>query len=164
MKQLGHKASQVMGSLVAVMFVFTVMLVLAPSAHALCTGYIDGQANCTGANGCTGTYPTTRCSWGCTPGNCDSTGNSAYCCGFEHRYAQIHQWGECTDGECGLATRRRVISSLKPSEIVGPKIDLYQDYSPGNIILAANVSVRPPIYRYVYSRCTGTFHVVVEGN
>jgi hypothetical protein len=63
-----------------------------------------------------GTYPATVCvGGGCIQGICNSQGNSASCCGFEHRYAKITPDPDgppCVEGACGFV-RTRVLAKVK---------------------------------------------------
>jgi hypothetical protein len=123
-------------------------------ASAGCWDYVDpGPGMCTGAVGCRGTYPRTLCSFGCISGGCNSSGNSAECCGVEHHYAA--GWddgsGDCRNDACGAI---RVGLHAKHQ---GPKSRaLTADSNEPTLVY------RPPRILLVPSKCTHVYEPLFD--
>jgi len=150
-----------------ILTLFVVLLVVfsARSAKAgVCWGYdtFDSE-DCTGAHGCFGSRAPTYCSFGCISGTCNNQGNSTECCGTSHYIAQITPDGdscdaeECTGGS-GVFRTHASVSHVNSEH----SAERRQGYSPGLIMLSANMSYKPARLIYVFNRCSHSFKLIVE--
>ena len=152
--------------LTRVLFPFLTVLVMvfaARSANAgVCWGYSElDPEECVGHE-CMDSWTPTYCSFGCVSGTCDNQGNSTECCGTSHYVAQIYPDGDsCKDQGCGESglfrfhTKTPLVNSQHSAE-------LRQGYSPGLVMLSANVSYKPARLIYVYNRCSRSFKLIIE--
>jgi hypothetical protein len=129
-------------------------------ARAGCVGYVDfGPQACTGAGGCSDSWESIGCSFGCIQGSCNPTGNSTSCCGVRHDYAQITQippGALCNGTSCGAAVRKLRI--LAKQKLWG---DLNLDAAMKRQLQQSWPS-RLPRMLYVINRCTHEYDVVYE--
>ena len=126
-------------------------------AAQTCWSYIDPPpGQCSGAGGCTGSYPRTLCFTGCVSGTCYPDGASAECCGQIHYYAVGYEWGglDCSDFGCGAAPTRRARSEVRKGwqgKITA--LQIKPGYGP--------LSYRPRVV-FVPNRCTREYDAFFE--
>jgi hypothetical protein len=147
-----------------ILFVVFVMVLAVPKVKADdCVGIEDfGSEDCTGANGCTGSYELEYCSFGCISGECNGRGSSGECCGKKYYIPNISgDGGEgCSGVECGDA-RRRVhvrVAQINPER----RAELMQGYTPGVMMLGADIGYKPAQLIYTFDRCSHSFGLLVE--
>ena len=142
-------------------FALLVMMFATRTAKAECVGYFDlGSEDCTGKNGCENSWDELLCSFGCVSGTC-SLSNSTECCGVIHRSAQIYGDGDgCSGEECGDAHRRIHVRNTHTNPQY--RAELLQGYTPGLIMLSADISYKEPGLIYAFNRCSHSYEMVVE--
>ncbi len=131
------------------------------TAKADCVEYWDfGPQPCT-VGQCQSQWEDITCGFGCVSGTC-SMSNSTECCGVLHHYAQIYgdRGNDCSGVECGDARPRihAKSSQVNPEH----RAELLQGYTPGFIMLSADLSSRDPELVYIFSRCSHSYVLVVE--
>ncbi len=133
------------------------------SAPNRCTGIWDyGDLPCTGANGCSDSFPDESCGDTCFCGICDERGSSGECCGHTYYVPNFYEGnGDCSN-ECGdIAIHARThVNRQNPRS--QHSLYLRKDYSPGLIMLTPTVSYKEPLFGYVYNRCSHTYRLIVE--
>jgi hypothetical protein len=139
-------------------FVVLTMVLAVRTVKADCVGYDDfGSIPCSGANGCHSQWELITCGFGCDAGTCEDDGNSTECCGTKHEYAQIvGDGGAC--GECGGIRFHAGAAHASPQH----NAELRQGYTPGLIMLSANLSYRPSQLVYTLNRCNHKYELTVE--
>ena len=145
------------------LFVAVVMVFAARTAKADCVGIEDfGSENCSGVGGCEGSYEMEFCSFGCVSGECNGRGSSGECCGRIYYIPNIYgDGGEgCSGVECGdVSVRAHARSSRLTSQ---HSAELLQGYTPGLIMLGADIGYKAPQLVYTFDRCNHNFGLVVE--
>jgi hypothetical protein len=130
-------------------------------ASAACYTYTEGQADCSGADGCTGTYTYTYCVPGCISGTCGNYGNSGSCCGERYFNAQlIPDGGVCHGGDCDEVVFRPHPRAPKAVALRGSVFR--RDYTPGFVMIGPQLSQRDAQLVYVYDRCNRTYALVLQ--
>jgi hypothetical protein len=128
-----------------------------------CTSTLDlGDEPCTGARGCSGSYPVIVCSFGCSCGACHSQGSSGECCGHRYYLPNVYpQPGICSGSGCGELPRHARTHSRDRDTTILRSVELRQDYSPGLIVLTPTIGYRPPVFVYALD-CSHSYQLVVE--
>jgi hypothetical protein len=145
--------------------VLVMLLVVCFSHPAHASGCWDinylSDVNCTGPNGCTGSYPLEYCTFGCVSGTCEDRGGSGLCCGRLYYTPVIYPDGGRCDPGGGCGTGRAHAS--RPTATSSPHAQqLLQGRSPGVIKVSDNFGYREPTFAYVYDRCRHEYAVLVE--
>lgn len=125
---------------------------LSASAAGGCWSYWDLTGLCSGEGGCQGTYPRTRCWWGCVEGRCNNCANYTECCGQVYCYAQIYPTGTCQPSQCGLGPSAENRNEDRQANT--PPADTKQD---------VQLAYRPARILFVPSSCTHEYGVFFEG-
>jgi hypothetical protein len=145
------------------MVAMLLLLFAARSAKANCWEYFDwGSVDCTGLHGCMSQWEEIGCTFGCISGSCNPTGNSTECCGTRHDYAAGHDDGQggCSGVNCGNV-RFRV--HARASHLSSPhSAELLQGYTPGLVMLSADLSYKSTQLVYTFNRCNHSYEAVVE--
>ncbi len=145
--------------------VLAVVLSLAGDARAsACYAITESPRECGGPGGCEDIYYLENCVAGCTGGTCVDHGGSGECCGMVYYTSVIYEdpWEPpCNQGICGDVRIRPIGQPILDE---GPKISFYSDGSSEKILLAKDVTIQVPLFRYVYVRCHHSFDLIAEGN
>jgi len=146
------------------LFAILAALFSAPAAKAECWDYWDwGAVDCTGSGGCESQWEDITCGIGCVSGSCNSTGNSTECCGTRHDYAAGVDDGQdsCHGVGCGGSPGRHHIRG--PRAQSQHRAELLQGYTPGLVMISADLSYKEPQLIYVLNRCNRTYEAVADG-
>ena len=141
--------------------VFASVVFIAAPASAGCYSYGEAQADCSGEDGCTGTYTYSTCEPGCFAGTCDPFGNSGSCCNKPYYNAQIDpDGGICHGGDCDESSFR---PHARGANAAARRNSVFRrDYTPGFAMLTPQLSYRDPQLVYVYDRCSRSYALVLQ--
>jgi hypothetical protein len=142
------------------LFVVLLIVLAAHTALAGCYQLQEAQEICSGAGGCEGNYTAVFCVSGCIAGECFEQAGSGECCGRIYYLASLYPDGGICHGDCDNA---RVRVHARSSHVSSQhSAELRRGYSPGLIMLTADLSYKEPQLVYTFDRCNHNYGLLAE--